>query len=256
MSTLLQRVGIGAAEVDLKLPSPKVYPGEVVEATLEVRGASARQVIEGFDVEMRVQVDYEYENKLRHEPIAEMYVGGRLPIYPGKEKTKSVDFQIPYDTPLESERTTVWLDTSLDVDWALDPSDRDTLEVVPSPRHEVLFEAFDILGYEHVGSASRLTTSNALDWGCIQRLDFQPPDDEETQFTTLGVIWRMNDEGVDLVFKPDGERLLWTLIKGFQGRATLQEFKGVDESLTTLSYDDDAPETLAAEIAVLIERRL
>jgi sporulation-control protein len=256
MSTVIQRFGIGAAEVDLKLPSTKVYPGEVVEATIEVNGGSAKQEIEGFDIEMRVQVDYEHENKLRHEPIADMYVGGQLAIYPGKQKTKTVEIQIPYGTPLASESTEVWFDTSLDIDWALDPSDRDVLEVVPSPRQEVLFEAFEILDYEHVGSASRLTTSNGFDWGCIQRLDFRPPSDEDVPFDTLGVIWRMTDERVDLIFKPDGERFLWSLIKGFQGEVTLQEFKGVDESLETLTYDDDDPEKLAAELAVLIERRL
>ena len=256
MSTLIQRFGIGAAEVDLKLPSTEVYPGEVVEATIEVDGGSAKQEIEGFDIEMRVQVDYEHEHKIRHEPIAEMYVGGRLAIYPGKQKTKTVELQIPYGTPLASERTSVWLDTSLDIDWALDPSDRDTLEVIPSTRQEVLFGAFEIPGYEHVGSASRLTTSNAFDWGCIQRLDFRPPADEEVYFETLGVIWRMTDEKVDLIFKPDGERLLWSLIKGFQGEVTLQEFKGIDASLTTLTYEYDDPEKLAAELAVSIEREL
>lgn len=55
--------------------------------------------------------------------------------------------ELPFYSPLSLGNCKVWLDTDLDIDRALDKSDKDTLAVLPAPRQQLLLNAMHELGF-------------------------------------------------------------------------------------------------------------
>jgi sporulation-control protein len=55
--------------------------------------------------------------------------------------------QVPWSTPVTMGGVEVWIQSGLDIDWALDPSDEDQLTVEPGARLQSVLDAMDQLGF-------------------------------------------------------------------------------------------------------------
>lgn len=142
MSRLLSRIGIGSATVDTVLPRTELRPGEHVEATIDLTGGSADQTIDALYFALLTRVDGE------DRVVDEFQLAESLTLPAGEERTLTTEVHIPPWTPLTRGDRRVWLETGLDVAWAVDPEDSDEVTVVPGPYLEALFAATDALGFE------------------------------------------------------------------------------------------------------------
>jgi sporulation-control protein len=147
MKRLLSSIGIGAATVDTILPQADVRPGERVDLDVELLGGDAAQRIDGLYFTLKAGADDGDE-----WVVDRFEADGSFTISPGEERTEQVSVTVPVWTPVTRGGVRVWLETGVDIDWAVDPTDTDDLTVEPGPYVAALFEATTDLGFSFLGS--------------------------------------------------------------------------------------------------------
>lgn len=161
---ILSSVGIGSAKVDTVLEDDEFYPGDEIDAVVKIKGGSVEQSIEGlyltinatYESVVMVPGDEEEDGEMTEEEVvrtaqlAKIQVSDPFTIGPGEEKEISISFDLPYYTPLTMGKTKVWIATGLDIERAIDPKDRDEIDVIPGPLVSAFFNALAELGFEMV----------------------------------------------------------------------------------------------------------
>lgn len=148
---LFSRIGVGAASVDAILETETVRPGDTVGAHVEIEGGNDEQEVD--ELEMAVVVRYQIpteEDGVQYttEEIAETELDG-FTIHPDTDRTIDVPpIEVPTTTPATIDQTEVWVETTLEIDWSKDPTDRDDLTVEPGPYLDALLAAVENLGFQ------------------------------------------------------------------------------------------------------------
>jgi sporulation-control protein len=148
---ILSRVGIGSATVDTILERDTVQPGDSIDAHIEIEGGSDDQEVE--ELELAVATAYQVPDgdddvSYRTAEISEMELTDGFTIEAGEERTMDVPpIEIPVTTPATIDQTQVWIQTGLEIDWSVDPTDEDHLQVEPGPYLDALLEAIEDLGF-------------------------------------------------------------------------------------------------------------
>ena len=178
MKRLLSSIGIGAATVDTILPQADVRPGERVDLTVELVGGDSAQRIDGLYFTLNAAADGE-------EWVVERYeVGDSFTIQPGETRTETVSVTVPLWTPVTRGDVRVWLETGVDIDWAVDPTDSDDVTVVPNEFVAALFDACGDLGFSFV-STTIAETPWLDDRPFAQRIVLAPGDRYEATVASL-----------------------------------------------------------------------
>lgn len=148
-SKVLASVGVGAAKVDTKLEKNAYYPGETLKGMVEITGGSIEQKIDA--IYLTVNTTYERETndkKYTTAAIIERYqLSEPFVIKANERKEIPFNFHIPEDAPLSAGKTKIWVTTGLDIKNAIDPSDRDYLNIVPTSVQSAVFHALNELGF-------------------------------------------------------------------------------------------------------------
>jgi sporulation-control protein len=145
MKHLLSSIGIGNADVDTILSKASFRRGEEVEAEVHVEGGETAQAIDGIEFGLATRYERD-EGGYSYHVLTRFEMSG-FDLEAGEQRIETVQFQIPEHTPLTVGRTRVWLETGLDIDWAVDPEDEDHLEIEPGARLEALFDALASMGF-------------------------------------------------------------------------------------------------------------
>jgi sporulation-control protein len=148
--SFLTRIGIGSATVDLIPERTRVRPGDRVDAVLEIRGGASRQVVDDIEIALVTEYTVRTDDGGYQETCAlwETEFTDGFTIEPDADRTiEAPPLQVPESTPLTMGKTRVWLQTGLDIDWALDPSDEDALDVQPGGRTQALLDALEALQF-------------------------------------------------------------------------------------------------------------
>lgn len=198
VSKLLASVGIGSATVDTKLQRSQLVPGETVEGIVEVKGGNIAQDIDGLYLTLFTT----YERSANDNRITEQIAIGRYQltpsfgIQPNEVKQFPFSFQLPVDTPVTIGKTNVWVQTGLDIKNAIDPSDRDHIEIVPTPLASGIFAALETLGF-------RMRSAN-----CEEAKGFfrnHRPFVQEFEFSPVSGEYRQRLDELEVVFLPQSE---------------------------------------------------
>ncbi|QTA90089.1 sporulation protein [Desulfonema magnum] len=156
---MLSSIGIGSAKVDTILQKDQFTPGDPVDILVKITGGKTEQQIEGlcFSIHCtyeakRTEMDDEGEMTetditetalLDKFKLADVFVIGQE-----EEKEISLSFDLPLHTPLTLGKTKVWIHTGLDIKMAIDPGDKDYIEVIPGDLVGALFDSVRQLGFE------------------------------------------------------------------------------------------------------------
>ncbi|ELZ10562.1 SpoOM family protein [Natrinema thermotolerans DSM 11552] len=201
MKRVLSRLGIGSATVETVLP-PTLTAGESVDARVDVTGGNDSQDVESIYVALvtRYETDESHGTaKLETDALSNSFT-----IDPDEERSFTVTIDIPYHTPVTSDRTDVWLDTGLDIDWAVDPDDRDPIEIEPDPLRETLFDALESLGFARKTATCEATESLFADHRFVQELEFVPRSGPFVDdLDELEVVTLPEGDGFDLLLEID-----------------------------------------------------
>jgi sporulation-control protein len=243
--SILSRVGIGSATVDTEVPE-RVQAGETVPATVEVDGGSSAQEIDG--VYFALETRYRRDEGSSEAVIGRFQLTDSFTIDAGAERTMDVDIEIPRWTPVTRGRTEVWIETGLDIDWALDPDDTDYLDVEPTDRLARVFDAVAELGFElKTAEPEAVPTAFATgDRPFVQELDFVPTEGP----------FRGDLDEIDLLVQPTAEELAVYLEVDPRESITAELTNDVPERIDEVVVREEPADDLATEFRRLLERSL
>lgn len=243
---LLSRFGIGSATIDLIPEETAVQPGGEVAAHLELEGGSADQTID--DIEIALVTRFQAE---RHDDsYPAQYVLWETEFKEGftveAEMDRSLDvppIQVPVFTPVTKGESEVWIQTGLDIEWVVDPSDEDQLDVQPGPCLQGVLDAME-----------------ELDFG----LRSVANEEAKTRFTPLPFVQRFAFRGGSGPFAGKLDEVVLTPIRaeGNEGLIVLMTVDRLgdaeigDERHARLTVDTDDMDALTDRLHEEIERRL
>jgi len=189
-ASLLRGLGIGGAQVDTVLDAETLMPGGDLAGTITITGGSADQAINGITIDLMCRCKLEKGDETVYAEVA--IASARLPgttAQAGETTTIPFAFTLPHYTPLSVGNTRIFLRTSLDVPFALDPSDADTITVTPTPAQAAIFAAMEAEGM-------RLKTAE-IEYHPHREIPFQ----QEFDFAPPRGRWRL--EEVEIAMLPD-----------------------------------------------------
>ncbi|WP_018692365.1 sporulation protein [Algicola sagamiensis] len=259
LKKMLSSVGIGAATVDTEIDHVEAIPGEAITGTIYIKGGHSTQKINKIDLELFcnyfVEVTHTDDNDEpytevveRQHRLASYHLEDSFEIHEDEEKELSFSIPLPENAPISISKTICWLETNLDIPIALDPTDRDTIEVIPNTLQQGLLEAMNTLGFQL--NEAECEGSDKRQFGdlpFVQEFEFKPISGE--------FIGRVKE--VELVMKPEADRLVLYMeidrkARGLQG--FFAEALDMDETNLKLIIEEDHCEQLPDLIANVIQQ--
>lgn len=170
----LASIGIGNAKVDTKLEKAKYTAGDVIRGIVEVKGGNVAQDVDSIYV--AVMTTYERETDDRKVTDEAVVIKEKLnepfTINAGETREFPIEMTLPHETPVTKGKTRVWVATGLDIKQAVDPSDKDFIEVQPTVMAEEVLDGVRSLGFrlrEVECQHARLTS-----YPFVQEFEFVP----------------------------------------------------------------------------------
>jgi len=241
MKKVLASIGIGNATVDTILERERVRPGETIGATVHVEGGDAEQTVERVDID--VETRFRGEEGYEDATVESFHLDG-FTIQPGESTDHETEVAIPYATPLTRGDAEVWVDTDLEVSMAVDPEDKDRLEVVPTERMQAVFDAASDLGLSF-----RSADCEADPYGrYVGRRFFQ-----EFEFRPSGGPFAGDLDELELVFDPSPESLT-VYAEVDRNAGLLSEMAETDERKTSFALPDADSEAARDQLHQTIDR--
>jgi sporulation-control protein len=243
MKKVLASVGIGNATVDTVLASSTVQPGQSVDAEIHVEGGSAEQTVDA--IELDVETRCATEDGSTEVDVGRLRLSDGFTIEPGQSDVRSATIDIPYATPITLGRVEVWVETELDIAMAVDPEDRDHLDVQPTPRMQAVFDAMDELGFSFRSAECQIEHSGRYAAGRAFVQEFE--------FHAAGGPFRGQVDEVELVFDPAADAL--TVFVEVDRRAgILSELADADEQTTSISVESTDVATVRDQLEAVVEQ--
>ncbi|MGA4605698.1 sporulation protein [Pseudoalteromonas maricaloris] len=250
----LGAVGIGAAKVDTILETHHASPGEEISGTVKIIGGKVAQEINKVDLNVMCNYTVEREDSegetttiTKNHTLAKFQINERFTIEPGDEKHIPFALDLAEETPLTVGQSKTWIATNLDIDMALDKSDRDYLHIVPTELQQAAIDAMEALGFKLYES-----DCEGIDEVSFSRLPFV----QELEFKTITGDFHGRFDEVEVVFFNRGEQLeiifeIDRKARGFKG--FFAEALDLDESKARLLIDETDLEDLEDAIYDILE---
>ncbi|MCO4758040.1 MAG: sporulation protein [Oceanospirillaceae bacterium] len=216
---LLASVGIGAAKVDTVLETDTLMPGQPFRATIEITAGDVEQDISGIELALVTRAEVETDDGEHNENIKlqKWLVQEKVTLQPGQTISVPFEAMLHQETPItalhcNSNRCQVWLATGLEIDMALDASDKDPLNIVPTDAMRAFVGALENCGY-YLNSADvekgfLRGDGFASSAGAYQELEFRPQS---------GGLFGIKEVEVSFVPESNRTHVLMELDRSFRG---------------------------------------
>ncbi|TFH90927.1 sporulation protein [Vibrio ouci] len=177
-------LGIGAAKVDTVLDSMSVFQGETLTGTVHIKGGDVEQQIDAINLKLCTEVKVESDESTSYQDfiIGKLQAVQPFVIQPNETKQVPFEFRLNDETPITALNVLknlchVWVETTLDIDFAIDPKDRDFVEVKPLPVVSKVLSAIGQAGFAMVKAdveKGHLRGGNfSSKSGCYQEIEFR-----------------------------------------------------------------------------------
>ncbi|MGM7635283.1 sporulation protein [Bacillus sp. Hm123] len=225
---VLASFGVGGARVDTKLERSEYTAGELMRGKVEIYGGNVPQNIDSIYLKVnttytRETDDHKYTD---YAAVKKQKLNEPFTIGAGETKVIPFELELPLDTPITYGKTRVWVETGLDIKNAVDPEDKDYIEVRPTPLATKILEEIELLGFRlRKVDCEQASLKIASRYPFVQEFEFVP---------TTGVFRGRLDE-LELMFISQAEQSAQLLIevdrkaRGLGG--FLAEALEMDESL-------------------------
>ncbi len=165
----------------------------------------------------------------------------------GEGETKEIDFQftLPVHTPPTIGKTDVWVQTGLDVPNAIDPKDRDFIQVEPHRNMNTVLEALtNVLGFR----LRKVEMEYSKRYRYVQEFEFLPSSEFRGDLDELEAMFFMREDGLDAVLQVDRRA------KGLGG--LFAEAMEIDESYARVSFTSTETDKGVNEVADKLRRTI
>lgn len=203
---VLVSFGIGGAKVDTKLEKSEYTAGEIMNGKVEIHGGKLEQQVDS--IFLTVYTTYIRESDDRKYTDVASVIKHKInePFTIGVSETKSIPFSIelPAETPVTYGNTRVWVGTGLDIKNAVDPEDKDYIDVRPTRL------AGHILGeMEHLGFKLRKAECEQASRKIRSRYPFV----QEFEFVPTSGVFRGRLDELDVSFLSQSEQSVDLLLE-------------------------------------------
>jgi sporulation-control protein len=216
---MFAKIGFGAAKVDAVLTTDEFMPGGTVEGRIDIKGGDVEQEVEAINLKLNTTAKTEGEDTEFNttHTLEEYAISEAFTLKPGDEHSLDFAFELHPETPItvldiSDNRCKVWLETSLDIDNAIDPKDRDYLHIHPSPVITHFIDAMHNNGFRMIKADVEKGFLNGGGFestsGCYQEMEFKP--------TGLGFT-RVEEVELSFVIQGDATHVLVELDRRFGG---------------------------------------
>lgn len=153
---LMAKFGVGAATVDLRLDKDSYRLGEIATGTIRIEGGNVEQRISELSVVFALRAYIKNQEITRH--VTTIPVLSRFVVQP-KPHVQQLPFQfeLPHDLAVSTQHVQYLLQTRLDVEQALDPTDIDRITVLPPVHIESVIRALEHLDFRQKADSGKLT---------------------------------------------------------------------------------------------------
>ncbi|WP_164667307.1 sporulation protein [Virgibacillus doumboii] len=225
----LASVGIGSAKVDTQLENDRLVPGEEVSGKIVIEGGNTEQQVDQLNLFLMTEAVREVNDRKVHEDVKldSFTVGDSFTIGEGEKKEIDFSFTLPVHTPPTIGRTKVWVQTGMDVPNAIDPKDRDFVQVEPHRNMNTVLEALtNKLGFR----LRKVEMEYSKRYRYVQEFEFLPGNEFRRDLDELEAMFFMQKGRVELVLQVDRRA------KGLGG--LFAEALEMDESFVRVSFTD------------------
>lgn len=206
LKNLFASVGIGSAKLDARVLGGTLVPGGDLAGEISIRGGSATQEIRG--VSLRIVTDFEDEvgDDTVRVPVvlSEFRIPEQITVAPGETLTLPFTLDVPYETPVTVGRQRVFLKSGLDIQKAIDASDKDELTISPTPLMQGVLDGMERLGFRlHRANCEK---DRHLGRGVpfVQEFEFKPTDGfYRSRVDEIDVMFMPKAGGVDILLEVD-----------------------------------------------------
>lgn len=223
---MLSSVGIGSAKVDTVLTHEQFIPGETMEAVVHITAGKVEQTIDAIYFSINcIYIKEHDEGESTHTAVLVDYkLGEKIHLSPGQKEEIPVHLDLPFDVPLSIGKSKVWVQTGLDIKSAVDPGDRDYVQIVPDALLAGLLDGMHDLGFNlHEAECEAVPPS----------YDNPRPFVQEFEFKALGGDFRGRLDEVEMICLHRGDHIdvlmeIDRRARGFSG--LFSEMLGTDET--------------------------
>lgn len=248
---VLASVGIGAATVDTKLHKSSYTINEKVTGVVEIVGGNTEQQIDAIYLTLYANFIREVDDKKINDQAAlqNIKINEPFTIQANEKREIPFSFDLPSIIPVTTGNSRVWVHTGLDIKNAIDPSDKDFLDIQPTRLASAVLSAVQNLGFR----LRKVDTEQAPSY-----LRNRTKIVQEFEFTATNNTYRRYLDELEIVFLQQSERSVEILIqvdrraRGLGG--FLSETFNMDESFIRLTLFEN--DNIQAKLADAIESKM
>jgi len=202
---MLASVGIGNARLDTLLEKDSYEVGEVVRGVVRMNGGSVEQSIDNIYVSVYTQYLRESNDRkvVENCEIARFHVFEPFTLQPNEQHDVPFSFELPWTTPLTIGKTSVWIRTGLDIRSAVDPTDKDYIDVIQNDEMAVVLDAFDTLGFRLRKADCEYAPRRGNGVPFVQEFEFVPTTHFQGRLDEVEVIFYDYGSELELVLQID-----------------------------------------------------
>lgn len=247
---LLSSIGIGAAKVDTRLAKKSYIVGETIEGEVYIKGGKTEQDIDAIYLTLMTDYEVEIDDKRVRRSVAldKILLTESFTIAANEDKVMPFQMKIPYEAPATLGRTRLWIQTGLDIKMAIDPQDKDFLEIQPHPLVTGFIDAAQRLGFRLRQVDCERTPSyfkNGLPF--VQEFEFKPISGEfARKLDELEAVFQLTENEARVLLQVDRRA------RGFS--SFLAESLNMDESFVKFSFNQSDLSTLERTLADIIRK--
>jgi sporulation-control protein len=238
----LASFGVGNAKVDTRLEKATYRQGEMIRGEVFIQGGQAEQFID--DIYLFLVMQYHHEGTQQEYTISEFRISDAFEITPRETKVIPFEFQLPFDTPVTTGGSPIYIKTGLDIKMAVDPSDEDGVDILPHPLIDHILHATENLGFrlESVQFAfDKFYSRHPF----VQEYKLQPLGRYESFLDELGFVFFPHGNEVDVIMQVDR--------KAVDLMSSMEEALELDERLTRFTVSAKEAEQGYGAIGTKIE---
>ncbi|QOR65057.1 sporulation protein [Cytobacillus suaedae] len=244
-------VGIGAARVDTKLYETTFTAGEEIKGVVEITGGNIAQQIDEIYITLNTTyIKERNDSKMNQHAIIDKFrISESFTIEANEKKEIPFTYTLPLDIPVTMGKTKVWLQTGLDIKNAVDPTDRDFIEVRASQLMTAVLDTVSDLGFR-----LRKVDCEEAPYKFKRRLPFI----QEFEFVPMSGNFRGKLDELELVFFPQSNSTVEVIMEVDRRARGLGSFLAealeMDESLVRFTVSTTDLPQLKDKIHSIINR--
>ncbi len=146
---VLASVGVGSAKLDTVLDKSAYAQGEEIRGAVRLQGGNLEQRIDGIEVSVMTT----YTREINDRPIQQTAVVARyrvadaVTVQPQERRELPFSIILPAGVPISIGSGQVWIKTVADIQAAVDPTDEDSIHVIPEAGRKAVLEAIEQIGF-------------------------------------------------------------------------------------------------------------